>query len=76
MSGTELRECVLLSTYMLCIICGQGCCTAGDAVCVWAAGWGLLCVWIHGQRAAYAACRADVPGMAACNNTRGYFAVK
>lgn len=39
-------------------------------------GQGLLCVWIHGQRAAWAVRGADVLGVAASNDTRGYFAVK
>lgn len=42
MSGRELTECVLLSIYMLFVICGQGCCTAGHVVCVGAVGRGLL----------------------------------
>lgn len=74
--GESCGNAYLLSTYMLYIIYGQGCCTAGDVARVWAVGRGLLCMWIHVLLAACALCPADVLGMAACNDRRGYFAVK
>lgn len=38
MRGRELKECELLSTYMLCMISGQRCCPAG--MCCVAVGCG------------------------------------
>jgi len=61
---------------MFCIIYGQGCCTAGDVVGGGLRAGGCYACEYTGSVLPGAVRRADVLGMAVCNDTRGYFAVK